>query len=85
MPGYTAAASRTPVQKMLYRVEEAAEAMSLSRTAVFGLIKSGELETIKVGGRRRIPHAAIVEYITQQLTAEAADTAEAVLANQGQG
>jgi excisionase family DNA binding protein len=55
--------------KLLYRVEEAAEMMSLSRTAVFGLIRSGDLDTIKVGGRRRVPRSSIDAYIARQLGA----------------
>ncbi len=71
MPGYNAArprsAPKSTTPKVLYRAEEAAEVMSLSRTAVFGLIRSGELDTIKIGHRRRIPRSSIEDYITRQL------------------
>lgn len=69
MPGYNAAAAPS-APKILYRAEEAAALMSISRTAVFGLIRDGRLHAIKVGGRRRIPHSAIAEYIACQLAAE---------------
>jgi excisionase family DNA binding protein len=64
MPGYSAAPTVTP-GKLLYRAEEAAAVMSISRTAVFGLIRSGDLHTVKIGGRRRIPRASIEEYIAR--------------------
>jgi excisionase family DNA binding protein len=73
MPGYNAAQARSAPKsaapKVLYRAEEAAEVMSLSRTAVFGLIRSGDLDTIKIGHRRRIPRSSIEDYVARQLTA----------------
>lgn len=66
MPGYNAAVM-PPAVKMLYRAEEAASLLSISRTAVFGLIRDGELRAVKIGGRRRIPHSSIEDYVTRQL------------------
>jgi excisionase family DNA binding protein len=40
--------------KLLYRVSEAAEYLSLSRTKVYELIRSGVLVSIRVDGSRRI-------------------------------
>ena len=76
MPAYRRAAARPsamPADKMLYRAEEAAKIMSLSRTAVFGLIRSGDLDTIKIGHLRRIPHTSIVDYVNRQLAAGTGD------------
>jgi excisionase family DNA binding protein len=70
MPGYNASAAAPPAAKILYRVEEAATLLSISRTAVFGLIRSGDLRAVKIGGRRRIPHSSIEDYVTRQLGAE---------------
>lgn len=67
MPGYNASVASPPVAKILYRAEEAATLMSLSRTAVFGLIRSGDLQTVKIGGRRRIPRSSIEDYVARQL------------------
>jgi excisionase family DNA binding protein len=64
MPGYSAAEISAP-GKILYRAEEAADVMSLSRTAVFALIKSGDLRAVKIGGRRRIPRSSIEEYVAR--------------------
>lgn len=67
MPGYSAA--QTQPSKIMYRVEEAADLMALSRTAVYALIRSGNLETIKIGNRRRIPRRSIEDYVSRQLAA----------------
>jgi excisionase family DNA binding protein len=78
MPGYNATTARSlpkpPAGKLLYRAEEAAVIMSLSRTAVFGLIRSGDLDTIKIGHRRRIPLSSIQDYVARQLAAGSEDT-----------
>ncbi len=47
----------------LYRVEEAAEALRLSRRTVYELIRSGRLRTVKIGTRRLVPVAAVREYV----------------------
>jgi excisionase family DNA binding protein len=52
-----------PVAPMLYRVEEAAEALRLSRSALYEVIRSGQLRTVKCGRRRLVPVAALAEYI----------------------
>jgi excisionase family DNA binding protein len=70
MPGYNASTAPPPAAKILYRAEEAATLLSISRTAVFGLIRAGELPTIRIGGRRRIPRSSIEDYVTRQLGAE---------------
>jgi excisionase family DNA binding protein len=48
---------------VLYRVEEAAEALRVSRTQVYALIRCGALRTVKIGGSRRVPVAAVGEYV----------------------
>lgn len=52
----------TNVVPVLYRVEEAAEALRLSRRTVYDLIRCGALRTVKVGARRLVPVSAVVEY-----------------------
>jgi excisionase family DNA binding protein len=56
-----------PVDALLLRVEEAAPLLRLSRTEVFALIKKGELRSIKIGQRRRIPRQALDDYIAARL------------------
>jgi excisionase family DNA binding protein len=51
------------VSLVLLRPEQAAEALSIGRTAVYALIRSGRLRSVKVGGLRRIPAGALVEFV----------------------
>lgn len=51
------------VQAVVYRVEEAAAALRLSRSLVYELIRSGRLRTVKQGSRRLVPVAALTEYV----------------------
>jgi excisionase family DNA binding protein len=57
-----------PRVPLLLTVEEAAEALTISRWKVFDLIRSRELRSVKIGGLRRVPQAAIDEYIARLLT-----------------
>jgi excisionase family DNA binding protein len=50
--------------KLLYTSEEAAEQLTIGRTAVYDLIKSGHLSSVKIGRRRRIPAAALNDFVT---------------------
>lgn len=56
--------STTPV---LYKVEQAAEMLSLGRSTVFDLIRTGELRSVQIGASRRIPASAITEYVDSLL------------------
>ncbi|MEO3873999.1 helix-turn-helix domain-containing protein [Nonomuraea sp. B12E4] len=50
------------MERLFYRPKDAATVLGMSRTAVFRLIKSGELRSIKHDGYRLIPAAALVDY-----------------------
>ena len=51
------------VEPVLYRVDEAAAALRLSRSSVYELVRSGHLRTVKHGRRRLVPVAALAEYV----------------------
>jgi excisionase family DNA binding protein len=51
------------VPALLYRVDEAAVALRLSRSVLYELIRTGQLRTVKAGRRRLVPVAALAEYI----------------------
>jgi excisionase family DNA binding protein len=51
------------VPAVLYRVEEAAAALRLSRSLTYELIRSGRLRTVKAGRRRLVPVAALTDYV----------------------
>jgi excisionase family DNA binding protein len=48
---------------VLLRPEEVAKSLAIGRTAVFELIRTGELRSVKIGKSRRIPAEAVVEYV----------------------
>ncbi|QDP95150.1 helix-turn-helix domain-containing protein [Microlunatus elymi] len=48
---------------VLYNVNEAAEALRLSKCAIYELIRSGQLRTVKIGNRRRVPVDALAEWV----------------------
>jgi excisionase family DNA binding protein len=50
------------MERLFYRPKEAAVVLSMSRTAVFRLIKTGELRSVKHEGYRLIPASALVEF-----------------------
>ena len=49
--------------RLLLRPEEVARSLAIGRTAVFELIRTGELRSVKIGKSRRIPADAVVEYL----------------------
>jgi excisionase family DNA binding protein len=51
--------------RLLYRVEEAAGMLAVGRDKVYRLIATGELESVKIGGSRRITRAAIEKYLAR--------------------
>jgi len=57
------AESRPAVPAVLYDVDEAAEALRLSRSVLYELIRSGRLLTVKQGRRRLVPVSALSEYV----------------------
>jgi excisionase family DNA binding protein len=58
---------RGTVDIVVYTVEEAAQVLKISRWKIFDLIRTNQLQSVKIGGLRRIPHTAIGEYITRLL------------------
>jgi excisionase family DNA binding protein len=56
-----------PVSRVLLTIDEAAEAMSLGRTLVYGLLRRGELRAIKVGRSRRAVADSLTDFVARQL------------------
>jgi excisionase family DNA binding protein len=52
-----------PTPKALYRIPEAMRLLSLSRSVIYELIRSGRLRAVKEGRTRLIPQSAIIEYV----------------------
>ena len=51
------------VPHLLLTPKEAAEALRISRTAVYELIRDGRLRSMKIGKLRRVPIAALHAYV----------------------
>jgi len=69
-PNRPAPANRTPLvvtdhrqEIRLYKVSDVMQILSLSRTVIFELLRSGRLRSVKQGRTRLIPASALREYI----------------------
>ncbi|MFD0381343.1 excisionase family DNA-binding protein [Streptomyces sp. NPDC127112] len=51
---------------VLLKVEEAARRLQIGRTTCFALIRKGELESLLVGGLRRVPADAPAAYLARR-------------------
>ncbi|MEU9668644.1 excisionase family DNA-binding protein [Streptomyces bobili] len=51
---------------VLLTVEEAAYCLRIGRTTCFALIRTGELESLMVGGLRRVPADAPAAYLARR-------------------
>lgn len=52
-----------PAYKLLYRVDEAAHLLSISRSRIFELLRCGRLRSVTHGRTRLIPHAALEDFV----------------------
>lgn len=50
----------TGAEKLAYSIPEAAEAISIGRSKIYGLIAEGRLETCKIGKRTVIPAGSLI-------------------------
>jgi excisionase family DNA binding protein len=48
---------------LLVTPEQAAIRLAICRTKVYELLREGELESVRIGSSRRIPAAALAEYV----------------------
>ncbi|WP_320782268.1 helix-turn-helix domain-containing protein [Streptomyces sp. CRN 30] len=51
---------------VLLTVEEAAHCLRVGRTTCFALIRSGDLESLMIGGLRRVPADAPAAYLARR-------------------
>jgi excisionase family DNA binding protein len=64
--------SRVP-DRLVYSVEEAAEILGISRTFMFQLITTGQIDSFKIGSRRKIHRDAINRYLDHLQAERTAD------------
>lgn len=55
--------SESQAPPLLHSVPSAVKRLGVNRTMVFGLMKSGQLRSVKIGKRRFISEAALVEFV----------------------
>lgn len=51
------------VPTLLLRVEEAALRLGIGRTSMYRLVMTGAVESVQIGGLRRIPAPCLEEYV----------------------
>jgi excisionase family DNA binding protein len=56
-------------ERVLLTVEEAAERLGISRTTTFRLVRTGEIESVRIGRLRRIHVDAVNAYATRLVAA----------------
>jgi excisionase family DNA binding protein len=56
------------VERLAYSVPEALHALGIGRTAFYQLVESGAIRTVKAGGRRLVPVAAIHAFLEDGAT-----------------
>lgn len=63
-PGTTESPAERPVSRqLLLTPEQAAASLAIGRTTVHELLRNGALESVRIGSSRRIPIAALDEYV----------------------
>ena len=66
-------ANALPLEPLLLSVEEAAEVLRLGRSTLYELIASGEIPSLTIGRSRRVPLAALKEWVAARTAAQATD------------
>lgn len=51
------------MEKMLYRPAEVAEICAVGRTTIFEAMRSGRLESVRIGAARRVPREALLAFV----------------------
>jgi len=58
------------VDRMLFRPEEAAELLGIGRSKFYELMAEGVIDSVRIGACRRIPLAALEEYVERLRTTD---------------
>lgn len=59
------------VERMLLRIEEAAEVLALGRSKTYALVQAGVLPSIRLGRSVRVPAKALEAWAAEQLQTDA--------------
>jgi excisionase family DNA binding protein len=58
------------MNEILLTCEEAGRRLHMSRTVIYDLLRRGELESLTIGRSRRIPAAALEDFVERQRQAQ---------------
>ena len=61
------------MQRLLLTVDEVAEALALSRSTIYRLLKSGDLVATRIGTATRIPESSLQRFVDQRTRAARRD------------
>jgi excisionase family DNA binding protein len=61
--------------KLLFRPEEAAEALGVSRARLYELMTRGDIRSVKIGASRRVPAVDLQAYVSRLRSEREACTA----------
>ena len=51
--------------KLLFRVVEVAELLSIARSKAYAMVQAGELPSVRIGKSLRVPAKALDEYVAR--------------------
>lgn len=60
------------IERLLYRIQEAAEAVGVSRSKMYELIASGDIPSVRVGHSVRIPVEELKKWIAARIPNDSA-------------
>ena len=63
-----------PVERILYRPSEAAEAIGVSRSRMYELLASGVIPSVQVGHVKRVPVDKLREWVKRQAEPNSAES-----------
>lgn len=58
-------------EKVLLTVGQAAERLGVGRSFLYGLVMAGDIASIKLGRARRVPVAALEQFVAERMRVEA--------------
>lgn len=53
------------MEVLILKIEEAARVLGIGRTTAYAAVKSGDIPTVRIGGRRFIPKPALMRMLEQ--------------------
>lgn len=56
------------MDRLLYTPEEAADLLGIGRSRLYDLIRTRDLDSVKIGRSRRISASALTDYVTSLAT-----------------